>query len=64
MSFLCLRSLWATKTNSHSYFYIAIILCFFTTIADDINDMTLWANAWRVWLAIGTSSTIPPELGK
>lgn len=25
------------------------------------NDMTLWSNAWRVWLSIGTAATTPPD---
>ena len=26
-----------------------------------MDDMTLWSNAWRVWLGIGTAATTPPE---
>ena len=26
-----------------------------------MDDMTLWSNAWRVWLSIGTAATTPPE---
>ena len=35
-------------------------ICF--TADSDIDDMALWANAWRVWLSIGTTATIPPDL--
>lgn len=24
--------------------------------------MSLWGNAWRVWLSIGTSATLPPDV--
>ena len=26
-----------------------------------IDDAMLWANAWRVWLSIGTAATTPPD---
>lgn len=26
-----------------------------------IDDTTLWANGWKVWLSIGTNATIPPD---
>ena len=28
----------------------------------DLDDLALWANAWRVWLSIGTTATIPPDM--
>ena len=28
----------------------------------DLDDMALWANAWRVWLSIETTATIPPDM--
>lgn len=31
------------------------------TLATSPDDKTLWSNAWRVWLSIGTTATIPPE---
>ena len=29
--------------------------------SSSIDDMSLWTNAWKVWLSIATTATMPPE---
>ena len=29
--------------------------------SSNLDDMSLWSNAWKVWLSIATTATMPPE---